>query len=301
MKVKLGIAPIAWSNDDMPELGGETTLEQCLSEAKLAGFSGIESGGKFPLDSRILIPKLEKENLKLCSGWYGAKLLKNTAKEEFLKMRNQLKLFKDCGAPCMVFAEVTNSIQSDPKRSLSTKPIMDKSDWSRLITRINEISKMMLDENMPLAYHHHMGTVIETQEETERLIENTKDSVKLLIDTGHMLFAGGDSIKIIENFHERIIHVHTKDMRKEILKKSLKNNVSFRQAFLDGAFTVPGDGCIDFEPIIISLKEINYNGWIVVEAEQDPAKANPLIYAKKGYKYLKDLLIKSGVEIINDK
>ena len=299
MSIKLGIAPIAWSNDDMPELGGDTTLEQCLSEASKAGFTGIESGGKFPKNSKELIPKLEKENLQLCSGWYGATLLKNTPKEEFKLMREQMDLFKDCKSPCMVFAEVTNSIQSDPKAPLSNKPKLSEEEWKLLISRINEISKMMIDENMPLAYHHHMGTVIETEAETRRLIESTNDSVKLLIDTGHMLFAGGNSIKITEDFIERIIHVHCKDIRKNILDKSLKNDSTFRQAFLDGAFTVPGDGCIDYKPFLTLLKSKDYNGWLVVEAEQDPAKANPFEYAKIGYNYLSKTAKECGLNIIS--
>ena len=299
MSIKLGIAPIAWSNDDMPELGGETTLEQCLSEASKAGFTGIESGGKFPKNSKELIPKLEKENLQLCSGWYGATLLKNTPKEEFELMREQMDLFKDCKSPCMVFAEVTNSVQGDPKTPLSKKPKLSEDEWKLLISRINEISKMMIDENMPLAYHHHMGTVIETEDETRRLIESTSDSVKLLIDTGHMLFAGGNSIKLTEDFMERIIHVHCKDIRKNVLEKSLKNDSTFRQAFLDGAFTVPGDGCIDYKPFLTVLKNRNYEGWLVVEAEQDPAKANPFEYAKIGYNYLSKIAKECGFEIIS--
>ena len=162
MSIKLGIAPIAWSNDDMPELGGDTTLEQCLGEASKAGFTGIESGGKFPKNSKELLPKLEKENLKLCSGWYGAHLLKNSPKEEFSLMRSQLDLFKDCKAPCMVFAEITNSVQGDPKTPLSQRPKLSKDDWSKLTLRMNEVGKMMFDEGTTIAYHHHMGTVIET-------------------------------------------------------------------------------------------------------------------------------------------
>ncbi len=299
MSIRLGIAPIAWSNDDMPELGGKTPLEQCLKEASLAGFTGIEYGGKFAMDSKELIPKLNKENLKLCSGWYGAKLLKRSPKEEFKLMQKQLKLFKDCNSPCMVFAEVTNSVQGDPLTPLSKRPKLSKDDWKKLIHSINEISKMMMDENMPLAYHHHMGTVIETEEDTRRLIENTKDTVGLLVDTGHMLFAQGNSVKIVESFYERIIHVHCKDIRKDILDKSLKNDVTFRQAFLDGAFTVPGDGCIDYIPFLNSLRKKNYTGWLVVEAEQDPIKANPFEYAKIGFKYLNKTAKECGFEIIN--
>jgi len=299
MSIKLGVAPIAWSNDDMPELGGDTTLEQCLSEASRAGFTGIESGGKFPKNSKELLPKLEKENLQLCSGWYGASLLKNTPKEEFKLMRKQMNLFKDCKSPCMVFAEVTKSIQGDPNTPLSQKPKLTDDEWKLLISRINEIGKMMLDENMPLAYHHHMGTVIETESETRRLIESTNDDVKLLVDTGHMLFAGGNSIKLTEDFIERIIHVHCKDIRKDVLEKSLKNDSTFRQAFLDGAFTVPGDGCINYKPFLTILKKKDYEGWLVVEAEQDPAKANPFEYAKIGYNYLSKTVKQCGFEITN--
>ena len=299
MSIKLGVAPIAWSNDDMPELGGETTLEQCLNEASRAGFTGIEFGGKFSKNSDVLIPKLKKEKLKLCSGWYGAQLLNNSAKDEFTLMNEQLKLFKDCESPCMVFAEITNSVQCAPNTALSKRPKLSKDDWKKLIYRINEISKMMMDQGMPLAYHHHMGTVIETEEETKRLMENTIDKVKLLIDTGHMLFAQGNSIKLVKNFSDKLIHVHCKDIRKEVLEKSLIDDSSFRQAFLEGAFTVPGDGCIDYKPFLKTLKELNYSGWLVVEAEQDPSKANPFEYAKIGYNYLSKTAKECGFEIVN--
>ncbi len=300
MSVKLGIAPIAWSNDDMPELGGDTPLEQCLSEASESGFKGIESGGKFPKTSKELIPILNKYNLKLCSGWYGANLRKNTFEEEKSKIQNQLKLFQDCKAPCMVFAEVYGSIQSDPNINLSKRPRMDLDESKKYYKKISEMGKYLEDQNMPLAYHHHMGTCIESEEDTRRLLENTDCSVKLTLDTGHMLFAKGDSLKIYKEFKERIIHIHCKDMRKNVLDNSLNHDYSFRQAFLEGAFTVPGDGCIDYKPFFDLLKEQNYSGWLVVEAEQDPAKANPFEYAKIGYKYLVETLKSANLEIENN-
>tara|TARA_B100001741_G_scaffold310320_1_gene309375 strand:- start:1068 stop:1970 length:903 start_codon:yes stop_codon:yes gene_type:complete len=297
MSVKLGVAPIAWSNDDMPELGGETTLEQCLSEASQAGFIGIESGGKFPKKSSELIPKLNQFNLNLCSGWYGANLRKNSVEEEKKLIQQQLTLFKECNAPCIVFAEVSGSIQGDPYRKLSSRPQMDENEWKIFCQKISELGKYLEDQEMPLAYHHHMGTVIETQNDTERLMENTHESVNLTLDTGHMLFAQGDSQKILENYKDRILHVHCKDIRKNVLEKSLKEDLSFRAAFLDGAFTVPGDGCIDYKPLFDVLKKNNYSGWLVVEAEQDPKKANPLEYAIKGYKYLVETLKQSNIKI----
>ena len=298
MSVKLGIAPISWSNDDMPELGGDTSLETCLSEAREAGFTGIESGGKFPKTSKELLPILNKHNINLCSGWYGANLLKRTVKDEMENIRTQLDLFKDCNAPCIVFAEVTNSIQADESKSLSKRPKLDKDDWKKFCEKINEVGKRLEGENMPLAYHHHMGTVIQSHEDTERLMNETNDTVKLTIDTGHMLFAGGNSLKIIRDFKEKIAHVHCKDMREKVLKKSLSEDLSFRHAFLEGAFTVPGDGCIDYRPIFNELVKNNYQGWLVVEAEQDPKKANPFEYAKIGFNYLKKTSSECGLEII---
>ena len=300
MSVKLGIAPIAWSNDDMPELGGETSLEQCLDEASQAGFIGIESGGKFPKTSKELLPKLNNYNLNLCSGWYGGNLRQNSTDEEKQLIRGQLDLFKDCNAPCIVFAEVSGSIQGDPNRKLSTRPQMDNEEWDSFCNKLSEMGKFLEGEGVPLAYHHHMGTVIETHEDTIRLLENTDDSVKLTLDTGHMLFAQGNSKKILEDFSSRIIHIHCKDIRKNVLDNSLENDLSFRGAFLDGAFTVPGDGCIDYKPLFDILKVKNYSGWLVVEAEQDPAKANPFKYAKIGYKYLTETLKASNIEIFKN-
>ena len=297
MSVKLGVAPIAWSNDDMPELGGDTSLEQCLEEASQAGYIGVESGGKFPKKSSELIPKLNKYNLQLCSGWYGANLRKNSVEQEKELIKEQLQLFKDCNSPCIVFAEVSGSIQGDPNRKLSTRPKMDNDEWKIFSKKISEMGKYLEDQGMPLAYHHHMGTVIESQKDTEMLLENTDDSVKLTLDTGHMLFAQGESIKFLKDFKERVMHIHCKDIRKGVLEKSLKEDLSFRSAFLEGAFTVPGDGCIDYKPLFDELKKNDYSGWLVVEAEQDPKKANPFEYAKIGYKYLSETLSRANIKV----
>ena len=297
MSIKIGVSPIAWSNDDFPELSGDITLEQILKEANEIGFSGIEAGGKFSKEANELMPKLEKENLKLCSGWYGANLLKNTVKDELLLMKNQLDLFKVCNAPCMVFAEISGSIQRQKKIPLSKRPILKSDEWKSFYNKINEVSKYMEDYGVPLAYHHHMGTVVQSQEDTERLIDNTLSSVKLLIDTGHMLFAGGDLIKVAKNYSSRLQHVHCKDIRKDVLNKSLKNDLSFIDAFFAGVFTVPGDGCIDYKTFLKLLKDLNYKGWLVVEAEQNPKKANPLEYGKIGFNHLKKIATDCGFQI----
>jgi Sugar phosphate isomerases/epimerases len=224
-------------------------------------------------------------------------LRKNSVEDEKNLIKGQLQLFKDCQAPCIVFAEVSGSIQSDPNRRLSTRPQMASDEWKKYCFKISEMGKYLEDQGMPLAYHHHMGTIIETQKDTERLLDNTHESVKLTLDTGHMFFAKGESVKIIEDYKTRLKHVHCKDIRKNVLEKSFKEDLSFREAFLEGAFTVPGDGCIDYKPLFDILKKNNYSGWLVVEAEQDPKKANPLEYAIKGYNYLTETLNKSDIKI----
>jgi inosose dehydratase len=296
MSIKIGVSPIAWSNDDFPELGGETSLDECLKEAREIGFVGIESGGKFPKNSNELIPKLNKFDLKLCSGWYGANLLKNTVNEEWANMKSQVKLFKDCSAPCIAFCEVTNSIQGKQKIPLSKRPTLGANDWKNFYKKINDIGLRLEDSGVLLAYHHHMGTVVQSQQDTERLMDNTKENVKLLLDTGHMMFAGGNSVQIAEKYFSKLIHVHCKDIRKIKLDNALKNDCSFIDAFFDGTFTVPGDGYFDYKPLFEILKKLNYNGWLVVEAEQDPKKANPFKFGKIGYDYLKNLSLEVGLK-----
>ena len=286
MKIKLGIAPIAWSNDDMPELGGDTPIEQCLEEASLAGFTGIELGGKFPRNPGITNFLLKKYNLKMPGGWYGSLLRGRSANDEWAAMQDHLNLLKIVKADVFVFADVSGSIQGDQSRKLSTRPNMNDDEFIEYCKKINEISNRLYNEGIPMSYHEHMGTIIQTEHDVDRFMENTNDNTFLLYDTGHLLFAQADFEKILKNYVSKINHVHCKDIRKNILENSLKHNLSFRESFLDGVFTVPGDGCIDYGPLLKILYENNYEKWLIIEAEQDPKKANPLEYAKIGYNYL---------------
>ena len=286
MKLKLGIAPIAWSNDDMPELGGDTPIEQCLEEASLAGFTGIELGGKFPRNPGITNFLLKKYNLKMPGGWYGSLLRGRSANDEWAAMQDHLNLLKMVEADVFVFADVSGSIQGDQSRKLSTRPNMDDEEFVEYCKKINEISNRLNNEGMPMSYHEHMGTIIQTEHDVDRFMENTNDNTFLLYDTGHLLFAQADYERVLKNYVTKINHVHCKDIRKNILENSLKNDLSFRESFLDGVFTVPGDGCIDYEPLFKILYENSYENWLIIEAEQDPIKANPLEYAKIGYTYL---------------
>ena len=297
MKAKLGIAPIAWSNDDLPELGGETTLETCLSESKLAGFSGVETGGKFPKRSEELGPILKQHQLYLASGWYSGTVLTNDLEKEKDQAFDQLNLFKDLGASCLAYGETAGTIQNVRHAALDTKIKIHREDFKEYGKKLTAFAEYCAEFNMPISFHHHMGTAIETEEELDNLMNNTGEAVQLLFDTGHMTFAQGNSLNVIKKYAKRINHVHTKDIRSEVINSLDKSNESFLDAVLKGAFTVPGDGNINFKEIVEVLAQNNYQGWFIVEAEQDPAKANPFEYAKIGYKELVECLNLHGYQI----
>ena len=297
MKIKLGIAPIAWSNDDMPELGGETPIEQCLREANSAGFIGVELGGKFPRNPGIVKFLLEKFNLSMPGGWYGSKLKERSVEDEWQLMQDQIQLFLSLDTKVFIFADVSGSIQGRDDVPLTKRPTLNLDEWKEYSKKITEISNRLEDVGLPISYHHHMGTIIQTESDIEKLLDLTNEKTKLLFDTGHLLFAQADYERCLKKYISRINHVHCKDMRKSVLEKSLKLDLSFRDSFLEGVFTVPGDGCINYNPLIKILYENEYSDWLVVEAEQNPSKANPYEYAKKGYSYLKKVITKSGYEI----
>ena len=296
MKIKLGIAPIAWSNDDMPELGGDTPIEQCLEEASAAGFTGIELGGKFPRNPGITNFLLNKYKLKMPGGWYGSLLRTRSAEDEWVAMQDHLNLLKLVNADVFVFADVSGSIQGDQTKRLSTRPTMEDDEFVEYCKKINDISNRLSDEGIPMSYHEHMGTIIQTENDVDRFMNNTNQNTFLLYDTGHLLFAEANYERVLKNYISKINHVHCKDIRQNILENSLKNDLSFRESFLDGVFTVPGDGCIDYEPLFEILYQNNYDKWLIIEAEQDPKKANPLEYAKIGYTYLSKTLKKVDYE-----
>ena len=297
MKINLGIAPIAWSNDDMPDLGGDTPIETCLFEARSAGFRGIELGGKFPRNPGTIKYLLNKFNLEMPGGWYGAHLNERSVEEEWQAMQNQIELHKLINSSVFIFADVSGSIQGEPIIPLSKRPILKDNEWDDYCNKISEISKRLSDIGLPMSYHEHMGTIIQSEQDVYRLLDNTDDKTSLLFDTGHILFAEGDYESILKKYVSRVNHVHCKDIRKEILNRSLSNDSSFRDSFLEGVFTVPGDGCINYKPLFKTLYDNKYSQWLIVEAEQDPKKANPLEYAKIGYKYLNRILTEVGYQI----
>lgn len=287
MAIQLGINPLTWTNDDLPTLGAETPLETCLTEGRQAGFVGFELGNKFPRKAEILGPILQKHDIKLVSGWYSGELLTRSVEEEIEAVQGHLALLRDLGAKVLVFAEVTNCIHGDQDKPVHLRPLFPADQWEEYGKKLTEFAKYTLSQGVQIAYHHHMGTVIESAEDVDNLMKYTGDEVGLLLDTGHLTFAGADPVEVAKRWAKRINHVHCKDIRADVLKDVKNRKTSFLNAVLAGVFTVPGDGCVDYPAVFKVLKNSQYeNGWLVVEAEQDPAVANPLTYATLGYNNL---------------
>jgi len=293
-KVKLGIAPIAWTNDDMPELGAENTFEQCISEMALAGFTGCEVGNKYPRDVKVLKKALELRNMSIASAWFSSYLTTkplNETVEAFKEFRDFLHAM---GADRINVAEQGHSVQGMVDVPvLSKKAVYTADEWKKLTTGLDTLGKLAADKGMKLCYHHHMGTGVQTTAEIDRLMENTDPGyVHLLYDTGHLVYSGEDPEAILKKYVKRIQHVHLKDIRKDVYEKVKAGDSSFLNAVKAGVFTVPGDGMIDFAPLFKVLEQSGYEGWYIVEAEQDPAKANPLEYAIKARSYIRE---KAGI------
>jgi inosose dehydratase len=287
MSIRLGINPLTWTIDDLPEVGGKTSLETCLTEARAAGFAGVELGCKFPRTAPELKAALAPHGLALVSGWYSSALLERDAAAEFEAMRAHRELLSTLGCEVVVVAETTRCIHGDRRRRLSQRPVLAPTDWPQFAARLEELGARLQDTGLTLAYHHHMGTVVQTEDEVDRMMDSCDDTVSLLLDTGHLTFAGGDPVRAASRHAERIAHVHCKDIRRAVLARSLNRDSSFLDAVLDGVFTVPGDGSVDYPAVLAPIARAKYRGWLVVEAEQDPAVAPSAEYANLGYRNLR--------------
>lgn len=291
--IRIGANPIGWSNDDMRELGADIPLEQCLREAKSVGCEGMELGHKFPRQAAALRAVLSAHGLDLVSGWYSAALLSRSAEEEMAALRPHLDLLKALGASVLVFAETSGAVHGDRSAPLSRRPVLPAAAWDRLGARMTEVAERTLREGVRLVYHHHMGTVVQSEADIDALMAATGPSVRLLLDTGHAAWGGADPAALAERYRERIGHVHAKDVRRTVMEQAARNDWSFLDAVLAGVYTVPGDGTIDFRAVFGALP--GYSGWVVMEAEQDPAKADPLTYARKGFAHLEAVLVETGL------
>jgi len=297
MRAKLGIAPIAWWNDDLAELSDDVSLEECLRQASVAGFTGMETGRRFPMDAAVLSPILAKYGISVCGGWFSGLILDGDIETEKERIAKQLAFFKDAKAPCIVYGETARSIQGDRSKPLATKPKLSEDEIKAYARKMTAFAEWCADQGMPISYHHHMAAAIETEPELDLLMKHSGNALPLLFDAGHMAFAGGDVLRVIDKHHARISHVHTKDLRMGVIKSLDRAKESFLDAVVKGAFTVPGDGSLDFEEIVKRLAFHGYEGWFVVEAEQDPMKNPPLEMAKIGHKELLRVMAAAGYSV----
>lgn len=287
MSIRWGVSPIAWANDDMPELGGETPLETILQEIQDVGFEGVELGGKFPREPVALKAALEPYGLDCVGGWYSGNLLLRDADAEIAALQDHLQLLKAMGSNVFVFAETSNAVHSHKAAPLEATPRLSGGDWKQFGARMSQVADYVAGQGVRFAYHHHLGTVVENQADMDAFIAATSSSVGFTLDTGHAALGGVNSLRVIARCPERIAHVHCKDVRGPVHAEARRTGKSFLDGVLAGMFTVPGDGSIDFAAIMKALKEIDYTGWIIIEAEQDPALANPKEYAALGLSNLK--------------
>jgi myo-inosose-2 dehydratase len=291
MPIRIGANPIGWSNDDMQELGGETPLETCLAEAKEVGFEGMELGNKFPRQAGALEQALAPFGLACVGGWHSIELLTRDAKAEFAEARAHIDLLKAMGTNVFIVAETSNAIHGDRSKKLSERPVLK--DFAEYGQRITELADLLKAEGLKLCYHHHMGTIVQSEADIHAFMAATGPSVHLLLDTGHATWGGSNPAALAKRYRERISHVHTKDVRPDIRAQSEAGDWSFLDSVIAGVYTVPGDGMIDFAAVFCELP--GYSGWVIVEAEQDPAVRNPLKYAKIGYAHLKKALAETGL------
>jgi inosose dehydratase len=288
--VKIGINPLSWTNDDLPWLGGDTPLEVVLSEGKAIGYQGFELGNKFPREPAALRALLARHHLELVSGWYSGELARRSIQDEVAAVGAHLKLLADNGAKVMVYGEVADGIQGAPVPLYKRPRFSRDEQWKAYGDRLTAFARHTLAHGVRLAYHHHMGAYVETPADVDRLMALVGEEVGLLFDSGHMTFAGGDAAAMLAKHVGRVCHVHCKDVRPQLIKLARNRNWSFLEAVINGAFTVPGDGAVDFRALIRLLHEHGYRGWLVVEAEQDPVVAPSYVYADKGYRHLRMLV-----------
>jgi inosose dehydratase len=297
MKAKLGMSPIAWWNDDLVELSDDVSLEECLRQSRTAGFTGMEKGRRFPEDPDVMLPILKKADVTLCGGWFSGTIVNESLEANQKRIQPMIDLFKAVKAPCIVYGEVGRSIQGDRSKPLATKARLSNDEMKAYGANMTKFAEWVEGQGMPLVYHHHMAAVVETEPELDAFMANS--GISLLFDAGHMAFAGGDCLRVIDNHHKRIKHVHTKDVRMDVINKLDRSKQSFLDAVALGAFTVPGDGSLDFEAIVRKLAGYGYEGWFVVEAEQDPRKAPPFKMAQIGYRELMRVMTAAGYTVVS--
>ncbi len=296
--IRYGTNPIAWSNDDDRSIGAHLTLEDCLSDCEKIGFDGIEKGHKLPTDPQELSKVLAAHKLAFVSGWHSTHLLTHSVEEEKKAIQPHLDLLKSQGCKVVIVCETSNAIHGDDHKPLSDKPNLPADQWAKFGADIEAIAAYCADQGLDLVYHHHMGTIVQTGEEIDLFMKHTGPATKLLLDTGHAWFGGSDPARLAKDYMHRVRHIHAKNVRPAIRKEVEEQKLSFLEGVRRGVFTVPGDpeGGVDFVPVLKIAAEHGYQGWVVIEAEQDPLVRNPFEYQSLGLKSLKAFAKEAGLD-----
>ena len=298
--IRYGVNHIGWSNDDDRSLGGHIPLAQCLREASEIGFEGIEKGRKMPADAPALRATLAPHGLELVSGWYSLGLVGRGVEAEKAAMEPHLRLLRGMGCEVCILSEAVNTIHGDPAAPLSARPVLSDEQWPGFTAALTEIARHVAAAGLTPVYHHHMGTVVQTGEDLERLLSGTGEELKLLLDTGHALMAGMDPGAVAETHARRIGHLHLKNVRAPVARETFARGWSFLDAVRAGVFTVPGDeeGAVDFMPVLEAAAGSGYDGWLVIEAEQDPIVRKPFEYKSMGLAALREMARDAGLDRI---
>ena len=289
--IHLGISPLSWTNDVLEYLGGDIELETCLSEAAGFGFEGIELGRKFPRDTPTLRATLAPHGLSLISGWWSGFLAERSVDEEMVAVAAHARLLSENEASVMVYGECALMPGTAPlDEPLSRTPKLTGKAFDDYTVKMTDFgNRLQQSWGLTLAYHHHLMMVVETWDEIRAFFDQTGPSVGLLLDTGHAAAAGFDYHLMLNRYADRIVHIHLKDVRGDILDKVRDEDLSFNEAVKHGMFATPGQGQMDFEPIADFVRESDYQGWMVIEAEQDPQIAPPKEAITTGLNHLRDL------------
>ncbi len=286
----VGANPIIWSNDDFDDLAGDVPLDTILREMRAAGFAGSELGHAYPRTSHALGAALARHDLRLVSGWHSTFLASGDLAREEASFRPHLQLLKSLHARVAIVAECTRCIHGTREAALGfdgrESPRLDESEWPKLVNGLRHLATVAAADGIRLVYHHHMGTVIQAEADLHRLLA-AAPTLDLLLDPGHLAFAGIDPVAIAQRYRTRIGHVHLKSVRAEIADQVRREGWSFYRAVSSGVFTIPGDGCVDFPAIFRILREVGYRGWLVVEAEEDPVKVPALPKARAARDYVR--------------
>ena len=296
--IRYGVNPIGWSNDDDPSLGGHIPLAQCLREASEIGFEGIEKGHKMPADAPALRTTLAPYGLELVSGWHSLGLLGRSVEAEKTAMEPHLRLLRGMGCEVCILSEAVNTIHGDPGAPLPSRPVLSDERWPKFTAALTEIARHIAAAGLTPVYHHHVGTVVQTGEDLERLLSGTGEEMKLALDTGHALMAGMDPGAVAETYARRIGHLHLKNVRAPVVREAFEKGWSFLDAVRAGVFTVPGDeeGAVAFMPVLEAAASAGYDGWLVIEAEQDPSVRDPMTYHAMGLAALREMAREAGLD-----